>query len=677
MKQHGLTVRKLWPLAFIAGCWTYDKPTGTDLNGEGDTAGIPELNQNLTNPFTGGSGVAATCVLNTTTKILTYTFGSGELVVLVSQNSGKVLTFNGFTNVTKLVMTGTAANETVILDYLGAGGNILPGSATAVGMAIDLGAGTNQFKMRGTAAADTWVLGAGGLSTKTATVKDLTFVATGGTVAYTASLGAGADNFSAAGNATVGAAFATAVTVFGGDGADTLRGGAGNDTLNGGNDNDTFNAGTAADGADTFIGGTGNTFSGTGAAPAEADTVDYSGRTNAVLAKNDMDPTVAASSTNGTKSGEQVTAAIGDEGDLIANDIEIIKGGAGDDLLAAGSNPTQLVGNAGNNTFTTGSAGQTTMTGGAGNDTFKMGVGAAAILKDVIVGGAGTDTVDFSFHTTSCTINLGAGSTGIATTGNTQDSGEVPGTDKVTIGADVENAIGCSGGNTIAGNGSDNVLTGGAGADTINGFAGNDTIAGLGGNDILNGGDGDDTFDEGTVTFDIPLHKAADGTTDVVDVPASTGQNGSDTIDGGNGNDTVDYSLRVAATDADTNGTAVSVTLGAVGTTGINGVAGAASGGNVTAVLGDEGDTIKNTENAKTGDGADTINGNATGNTLEGGAGVDTIKGFAGDDIIDGGAGADIIDCGTGDGDINLDRNADSDDCGLTTDQPCYTNCEL
>src|SRR5581483_8857803 len=55
-------------------------------------------------------------------------------------------------------------------------------------------------------------------------------------------------------------------------------------------------------------------------------------------------------------------------------------------------------------------------------------------------------------------------------------------------GHSVENAIGGSGDDTIAGNVLGNVLTGGDGFDTIDGYGGNDTLEGGLGNDLLDTG---------------------------------------------------------------------------------------------------------------------------------------------------------------------------------------------
>jgi Ca2+-binding RTX toxin-like protein len=58
----------------------------------------------------------------------------------------------------------------------------------------------------------------------------------------------------------------------------------------------------------------------------------------------------------------------------------------------------------------------------------------------------------------------------------------------------VENVIGSSGDDRIAGDNDANRLDGGAGNDKIEGDRGNDVIIGGSGDDLLKGGSGDDTF---------------------------------------------------------------------------------------------------------------------------------------------------------------------------------------
>ena len=67
----------------------------------------------------------------------------------------------------------------------------------------------------------------------------------------------------------------------------------------------------------------------------------------------------------------------------------------------------------------------------------------------------------------------------------------------IAYGAQIENAIGGGGHDTISGNALDNVLTGNNGQDTIHGNDGVDTLRGGNGNDTLNGGTGNDQLESG------------------------------------------------------------------------------------------------------------------------------------------------------------------------------------
>ena len=553
--------RILWTLAASgAGCAGTAEPADP---GTGDDQGIEEANQALTD-------LSSECTFVAGSGTLTIALATGDVAMVGKSTAGNI-TVNGFscggaTNATlkKLVVTGTAGAQTLILDFMN--GTFAPGVASSVGIDVDLGAGTDAFKIRGSKSADAFVFGSTGITFNGDTFKDIT-VANAET--FVVSMSDGNDSFSGAGNATTGSAFAAAVTVYGGAGNDTIRGGAGNDTLDGGDGDDVFVTGAVADGDDVMTGDAGN------------DTADYSARTNALTLNID-----------GTgDSGE------GAEADSIGTDIEIVKGGAGNDTIVGSSGNDTIFGGPGDDTIT-GGLGNDTLNGDAGNDTFIEG--AATSGADVFNGGAGIDTVSYAARTNAVTVSID----GVANDG---ESGEL---DKVM--ADVENITGGAGDDTLTGSTADNVLDGGAGNDTLNGLAGNDTLRGGAGNDIMNGSDGDDTFDEGTAS------------------------SGNDTFHGGPGVDTVDYSGR-------TND--LTVVMDGVTTGGESG----------------EADVVAtDVENLKGGAGDDTITGNAADNQLEGGAGVDTIAGLGGDDVIDGGAGADVINCGVGEGDVLLDTTVAS-----------------
>ena len=125
-------------------------------------------------------------------------------------------------------------------------------------------------------------------------------------------------------------------------------------------------------------------------------------------------------------------------------------------------------------------ADQLTINGGSGNDTIDgsaLSVGEIALIlqggvgADALAGSAGVDTATYAASIAGVAVDLGAGSA---------SGGDATG-DALT---GIENLIGSTQGDVLAGDAGSNVLTGGDGADTLAGGAGADE---------LNGGDGDDT----------------------------------------------------------------------------------------------------------------------------------------------------------------------------------------
>jgi Ca2+-binding RTX toxin-like protein len=556
-----MRVRSKWsllPLGFMVACGAQDLggPSGP---APGDIEGIEEAGQALTE-------LTGQCTFTPLTGFVVLLLNPDDVAMLSKSSSGAILV-NGYTcgaatatNTKKITITGNTGDEVVILDFLG--GTFAMGTASSAGIVIDLVSGSaDAVKIRGSKAVDSYVFGANGIAINADANKDVTVA---NTDVFVVSLSDGNDVFSAAGNAATGAAFGSAVTVYGGDGNDALRGGGGDDVLNGGAGADTFTTAAIADGADTYNGGAGS------------DTVDYSNRTGDVV----VDLNAMADD------GEAL------ELDDVAADVEVVKGGAGDDTLTGTAGAQTLSGGAGDDILD-GGDGNDVLNGEAGDDTFNEGTlpnGA-----DVFNGGLGVDTVNYGSRTATVTVT-------IDTTANDGESLEA---DKVVT--DVENVTTGTGNDSITGSATDNVLSGGDGDDTLNGGDGNDTLVGGDDNDTMNGGNGNDSFSEGAAS------------------------NGNDVMNGGPGVDTADYSGRGAPLTVVMDNTAAS---GEVGET----------------------DTVNtDVENCVGGSDDDDITGNAADNQLEGGAGVDTIDGGAGEDVVDGGLGLDIIDCGAGDADILLD----------------------
>lgn len=175
------------------------------------------------------------------------------------------------------------------------------------------------------------------------------------------------------------------------------------------------------------------------------------------------------------------------------------------------------------------------------------------------------------------------------------------GNDFVLGGAGDDTLFGEAGDDTMFGEDGNDILVGGSGNDYLNGGAGNDVLQGDSGNDVLDGGDGNDQVFGG------------DGH-DVIN--ASLGH---DLVDGGTGTNTYDTTKYGSASVVDlTAGTAVT------------------ADGASTAEL-------TNIQNVTTGDGADTVTGNAQANIIATGAGDDVIDDQGGNDLVDAGAGNDTM----------------------------------
>jgi Ca2+-binding RTX toxin-like protein len=613
-----------------------------DTSGNQDSAPRGDWGDETKYPELGGAfqallPVTATPVFATGT--LTITSAVSETIIVGKRAVDSAILVNGvqYGGVTaatlkKLIITGTAGDQVVILDFLG--GAFAPGTATARGIVIDLGAQTvsNELHIRGSSGADTFAVGTDGISFGTDAFRDIDVTWTNTTTTF--ALAAGNDTFTATlgGKGVTGTA-AVALTVYGGTGNDVLTGGAGADRLFGGAGTDTLSGGAGNDvlsgeaGADVISQGAdkdGNDqiHCGTEAVvdPLKpvADTVSYALRGTALARDETSLVTVGTSDgervqvtvggactdanadlvcdldavnglptylnddgqiveTGGTFVGGVMTAATtvaADETDSVAADCEIVLGGLDNDILTGDDADNTLSGGPGNDVLT-GNGGDDVLSGDADNDTFDESTTVLGAGGDTFNGGAGTDTVDYHSRSGSVTVTMD---------GKTADDGESGDLDNVK--ADVENILGGAGADTITGNALNNKLTGNAGADTLSGAA------------------GDDTFDEGTTSND------------------------GDVFIGGAGVDTVDYSARTVAIDVTMDGVAAD-----------DGESG-------------EADSVgADIENLTGGTGVDSIVGNDLDNVIHGGAGADTLlSGGDGDDFLDGDADVAVsVLCGDGD----------------------------
>jgi Ca2+-binding RTX toxin-like protein len=431
----------------------------------------------------------------------------------------------------------------------------------------------------------------------------------------------------------------------GGSGADVLGGDGNSNVVSGGAGNDTF----LGDAGDDLIDGDLGT-----------DGVDYSSFTE--------DVAVVLGPVSGTSPGSASTATTGTDV-LVA--ISNVTGGSGNDSITGEAGANVLNGNEGNDTLA-GLRGNDTLDGGPGSDSLDYsaadsgitlnlanlaaqntgGAGTDTLLADenvigsshgdvltgtvgdnVLDGGAGIDTADYSTSAASVTVDLSA--PGAQNTGNA-------GTDTLTA---MENVTGGAGRDSLTGDGGSNVVTGGAGNDVLHASAGGD---------LLDGGTGLDTADyslrppgvvvnltagTGSSTGSVDLVTATenaigstgpdllvgDGAVNTLDGGPGDdrlrGLGGADFLNGGAGSDTVDYS-----TFFPTNqriGVVVNLTTGDA--------------------VGDGADSLSLLENIRGSSFDDRLVGNALANNIQGAGGSDYMLGGLGRDILRGGDGNDTL----------------------------------
>ena len=472
-----------------------------------------------------------------------------------------------------------------------------------------------------------------GSNTITVGALDATFAAAvnAGTRSVTINAEDGADNLDAT-------ATNIALSLVGGDGADTLLsggqmdtidGGAGNDSLDGGAGNDSLVGGADDDiakggaGIDTIDGGAGNDSIEGG---ADGDTLIGGTEDDTILGEDgddNIDGGTGADSLDGGAGNDTITG--GDGGDEIA-------GGSGQDSLDGGGDADTIDGGADNDVVLGGSGtdvvaggdGDDSVDGGADNDTLSGGGG-----MDTLNGGTGDDQVSEvavdaeSIVLTDTTLTVG----GLADSVTSVD-------EFILTGGDLSSFIDASGytlGNvTISGEGGDDTLIGSQGDDFINGGSGNDTLTGGLGNDSMLGGAGSDSADGGSANDTLIGNSGNDTLNGGAGLDSIDGGSGNDIIDGGDDSDTV---LAGAGSDSVDGGLGNDRILGQGQDDTLNG-----DDGDDTLIGGTGGDMIRG------GAGIDNLNGNSGRDDLDGGADDDTAFGGAGQDTLTGGQGIDNLD---------------------------------
>ena len=259
----------------------------------------------------------------------------------------------------------------------------------------------------------------------------------------------------------------------GGDGDDDLEGGDGNDALDGGGGLDLLDGNT---GSDSISGG------------PDADAADYSERLGPVTASADGAGGDGEAGEGDSIAGDVEDLLGGTDDDTLVGNAGdgILDGGAGDDLLDGGPGADDLIGGPGADRATyagrvapvtvnltdlggDGEAGENDdiaddvekVSGGEGNDIL-IGDGAASIFG----GGGGVDTIDGGggfdlLHGDDGNDNLNGGS----------------GTDQV---------FGDGGNDALLGGADNDTLHGGAGNDSLDGATGADVLNGNDGTDTAN-----------------------------------------------------------------------------------------------------------------------------------------------------------------------------------------------
>jgi Ca2+-binding RTX toxin-like protein len=286
---------------------------------------------------------------------------------------------------------------------------------------------------------------------------------------------------------------------------------------------------------------------------AAGNDIIYGGDGNDVLHGDAGDDIIFAGAGNdivfGGDGADIVFAGTGD--DLVfadaGNDIvhggtgnDVVHGGAGDDLLNGGGDADRLIGDEGHDIIH----------GDDGSDIVVASIGDG---DDEIDGGAGNDIYDLSAATRSVAVDLEAGSS----------SGNDTGVDSIMA---IENLVGGS---------ADDMLAGDANANALSGGDGDDRLIGRGGGDDLSGGNGEDTI-------------------------VATLDDGDDRIDGGAGDDSYDLSAAKKSVVVDLR-------------------AGMATGADIGT------DSLSDIENVVGGTGDDVFVSDQHRNAFTGGGGADTF----------------------------------------------------
>ena len=326
---------------------------------------------------------------------------------------------------------------------------------------------------------------------------------------------------------------------------------------------------------------------------------------------------------------------------------DMLRGNNGTDTLYGGADHDELEGGAGTTSSTAVSA-SNSMLGGADDDTMIGTYEYSVYGVDVMDGGEGTDTADFSEHDSAVWIDLTYNGREVWT----RDARDVDaGTWRQVADLEsVENLIGTANSDQLYGNDEANRIVGGAGrdviegrgdSDVIEGGLGFDTIRGDAGNDTLTGGGDADSFvftdgwGEDTIT-DFALGE------DILDL---TGVSGLDSLSQLSFSETAQGARVAVGTDSITLlGVSMAELMASLGVPAAEPTPPLPPGQTLIGTAGS--DTLTGgagNDRLEGGDGMDFLTGGAGADQLLGGAGTDFLYVDADDTLIDGGAGFDYV----------------------------------
>jgi Ca2+-binding RTX toxin-like protein len=354
-----------------------------------------------------------------------------------------------------------------------------------------------------------------------------------------------------------------------------------------------------------------------------------------------------------------------------------VDGQDGDDDIAAGDGNDTISGDAGNDILDSGPA-DDRLIGGQGADTLLGGDGDDNLdggpeddrEPDVLSGGGGSDTLDYSSRTSPLVVTIDRQANDGAIGEGDNVAGDI---DSIVAGSESDTLTGSANPERLDGGPGDDLIDGAGGDDTIIGGldSGSDGLSGGVGNDTVRGGAGDDSLAGGPGTDDLGAGGGSDALTGDGDGDTLAGGPGLDALDGGDGDDILRGAdvVLVGADGADdiAGGAGSDTVLGGPGNDTLDGGLGPDSlrgeagrdtvtyrdrATPVTVTLDDlandgeagEGDNVaSDVEAVEGGTVGDTLRGNPASNQLDGASGPDYIDAATGVDTISGGSARDAL----------------------------------